>query len=808
MVMCQPEEILIRYLLNNFVPDWNIYEDEIKIKIEFLYFLFLKQQITFNHLSQIFVFMGLDLRQTNEILDCALNSPGLLVPTVKNSWSKEEKLLLVTCWVKFGCFDKVCSILPWRTCEGCRRELFRIRDLYETKQKSKNKIITREIANNEIIDKSPLIFVSNNDEKTNNDNFDNSKNISKQLFIWNNIRNRRKLKGQQLIYARKIRTLKTCSNINEKKLRENKFIFLNEFDDILNEAEKNFRKKNGKRYSQSSKAFWVRLMMYSRKAFAMMKDYLNGPSQSTVDQWVKNEKSIPKWNNLESLDQVDNIFQFWANRLQLSSDEFYTISIDAAKVDENLTITSDGEVRGTIEQISLPREPIEYKEDRELYCNLWNELLDRKMIVTHIFVILICPLSPKRSFPIYIKFSNSGSATEYIRNDLDYIINHLKEKGMKIKFIGSDGDKCYRNNFDKQYKRITSLWNNNIINLDEISSEEVIYSNDAYHCLKRLRKAMINNKSLYLKPDYINSSHCVSQSTLQQIDKTLPNCIFRHGSLQSMDDYYPSALFRWKTLRKASKSGNNSVILYLWVGVLARSVMASKHLTRFKRCQMCYIGLFIVVFYKMLLDEWKKDPKTKSSISKMILSPILCIDYANFFSCMIKALTSIPDTFPLSRVGSILSEHFFGRIRRNAENCQTMDAIRSAINKIQFIDTYRKDTNFDDANHRRRLESAVVESGIISFDNDEILKCRDFVESLFHQVQLLVSFDTEIYRFLMKPIYSDINSLEKELLEKENSNELTETKKHWTLNAAQFRVNGRYGRNIKNRYATSAKPFQ
>ena len=32
-----------------------------------------------------------------------------------------------------------------------------------------------------------------------------------------------------------------------------------------------------------------------------------------------------------------------------------------------------------------------------------------------------------------------------------------------------------------------------------------------------------------------------------------------------------------------------------------------------------------------------------------------------------------------------------------------------------------------------------------------------------------------------------------------------EKKLRWVLNASQFRVNGRYGRNIKTRYATSAK---
>lgn len=68
----------------------------------------------------------------------------------------------------------------------------------------------------------------------------------------------------------------------------------------------------------------------------------------------------------------------------------------------------------------------------------------------------------------------------------------------------------------------------------------------------------------------------------------------------------------------------------------------------------------------------------------MIMSSDLCIDFANYFVSMILALTTINDSFPLSRISSVLSEHYFERIRRNAGNTQTMESIRSAINKIQY----------------------------------------------------------------------------------------------------------------------------
>ena len=152
-----------------------------------------------------------------------------------------------------------------------------------------------------------------------------------------------------------------------------------------------------------------------------------------------------------------------------------------------------------------------------------------------------------------------------------------------IKFIGSDADQCYRKRFDLQFQFIMNLWNDDIINLNHLSDNLIMYSNDIFHCLKRLRKRMINNGPLYLKPSDFQSNHCVDKHSLQIIDDTLPDCIFKQGSMISMDDYYPAALFKWSTLEKSRKTNNDSVIFYLWVGVLARKSISDKNLNRKER---------------------------------------------------------------------------------------------------------------------------------------------------------------------------------------------------------------------------------
>lgn len=136
---------------------------------------------------------------------------------------------------------------------------------------------------------------------------------------------------------------------------------------------------------------------------------------------------------------------------------------------------------------------------------------------------------------------------------MDYIIHHFTEKSIKIKIIGSDADNCYRKRFDSQFQFIKSLWNDNVININQIPDNIVLYSNDVFHCLKRLRKRMINNGPLYLRPSDIQGKCFVDNYSLQSIDDTLPDCIFKKGSMISMDDYYPAALFKWSTLEKSTK---------------------------------------------------------------------------------------------------------------------------------------------------------------------------------------------------------------------------------------------------------------
>ena len=803
MQYSEKSDILVRFFLENFIQ-FQV-DNESLTQMRLIFNLFIDIFIISDQLKIISSKFKFELYDTICFLICAFECPqNLPIPHGSSFfWSKEEKLLLLTCWVKNENIEMVCSILGYRSPDACRMELKRIIQKFTSGQERKLNEL------HETNCDAPIVYLSKEQNLASNvEKVDKSSNyVSKQLLVHQSLKSNEQLKLQQLKFARTIKSIR--SELHDEDISEDNcdFFLQNDFSIVMNDAKKNFGKQNGKRYSLPSKSFWARLMLYSRKAFSMMKEYLDGPCESTVCLWLQNEDDVPKCHILEDISQINSVFNFWKEKLDLAEDNNYTLSIDAAKIDENLSISSDGTTSGTIQPFVLEKSPSEYRENHQLYNQLWNDLLDNKMLITHIFVMLICPISTRRAFPIYIQFTNSGSATSNVTKNLDHIVSNFVSNGIKIRFISSDSDQCYRRRFNEQYHRIISTLEKGVVNLSRIPEDEILYTNDAYHCLKRLRKAMVKCDGLYMKPSDISTGMCVNKSTLQQIDPSLPNCIFRSGSMMSMDDYYPSALFRWKTLKRSLEYGNYAVTCYLWIGVLARKVMSNKKITRLQRCMMCYMGLHIVIYYKMIMEKWKADNIYQNFISKMIISPDLCVDFANFFASMIKALTTIPESFPLSRVSSILSEHFFSRIRNNAGNNQTADAVRSAINKIEFIDSFRSNPNFDELNHRRRLETATVESGITSVDDLCILKCRDFAQNIFHSAGIFEYFGAPLNDLLMRPIYTDPDTLLSELFDNTIRNK-EEAQKTWKLNASQFHVNGRYGRNIKARYVTAAKPIK
>ena len=812
----EEEELFAEYFTSNFVPNWNSCPHEVKVQLDLVFKLFLSNFISSNQLlliSKKFIF---DISKPTSLLICACEKPEKLSEQLETGrcWSQLEKLLLVTCYVKCnGNFNNLRSFLPRRSLDSCRFEMSRIihsysknHEFHKPKIAEETKESTFSVANEKINETQTI-----NDENVKNKNSivisktSHNNQISKQKYSAEKKRLKEKENKQQLKFARKSKIIKNnCQQIqqeNESQLEG----FEKEFSIILSESRENFALGRGKRYSNETKAFWMRLRMYSRKAFFMMKDYLGGPSESTIDRWIKNSKNCPSCSDLENIDQVFQIFLFWKEKLRLPDETNFSISIDAAKVDENLSIRYDGKVSGTVDLYNLPKDPIKYFHNPELYRQLWDDLLNQKKLITHIFVITMCPITKKRGFPIYVKFTNSGSATKNVTNDLKRIIFQLVSQGIKIRFIGSDSDQCYRKKFNKQFQQVIKTIFEGRMDLSLLSNECILYSNDAYHCLKRLRKSMINSGSLFIKPDDIGTPNCVSKFALQKIDKSLPDCIFRKGSMQSMDDYYPHALFNKKTLMKAQKNNNSAVTLYLWIGVLVRKIISGKKLSRIQRCEMCHIGLLITIIYKSFLEKWKQNNVPRKILSLMIMSPDMCTDLSNFFTSMIKALTTIDEPFPLSRIGSILSEHFFSRIRGNAGNSQTADSIRASISKIQFIDAFRVDEEFDEANHIRKLNSAVVEKGAVTFDEIEINKCIGFANALLNSAGLFIQYGDFGYDLMSRPLYVDDEEL---LIMKYFNVDLKnekDTKKRWILNAANFRVNGRYGRNIKGRYITAAK---
>ena len=91
-------------------------------------------------------------------------------------------------------------------------------------------------------------------------------------------------------------------------------------------------------------------------------------------------------------------------KYDIPADTVFSLSCDATKCDEDLVIARD-KIFGVLGELQLEHPWESYVEEKELYEALWNQLVQDKKLITHIFVFKLSPLCAKRPFTIHFRFS-------------------------------------------------------------------------------------------------------------------------------------------------------------------------------------------------------------------------------------------------------------------------------------------------------------------------------------------------------------------------------------------------------------------
>lgn len=258
-------------------------------------------------------------------------------------------------------------------------------------------------------------------------------------------------------------------------------------------------KKNHKSYDTKSMSYWTQQYNdLSVRLFEKRSHEMYGPSRSAVESWISKTDIYPM-SFFSDKKKISIIAQWWKRILGL--DQINTvISFDACKIDEDLVIDSKGRVEGILNEgfQYLNEDKTTYKKNLKLYDEIVELLARQNLFISNVFIVSICPLECKKCFPIYIEYTNSGSASDDLIEFLNSLPSILRESNINTMFLGSDADPKYNSiqeNVFNMYSKYINMDNLNISNID--IGEQIIHCNDPSHILKRIRSRLIKHKTLY-----------------------------------------------------------------------------------------------------------------------------------------------------------------------------------------------------------------------------------------------------------------------------------------------------------------------
>ena len=469
-------------------------------------------------------------------------------------------------------------------------------------------------------------------------------------------------------------------------------------------------------------------------------------------------------------------------------------------------IHDDGRVAGTLNDVKLTVDPIEYKLDPSLYASLWEEQILEKNLITHAFVFIVTPVDERKGFPVHCVLANTGSATQqvlYCIRELPVILDNM---GIHVVFSASDSDSKYRMFFSQQFNQIykqlpriyeTNMATGHINGIGGVGIPVVKRCNDIPHINKRWRRRLVNSANLFWSAEATREM-ILNPSVIMDINPRIPASAFRRGSMPAMDDTYPKLIFTIETLLCAWKREHWGAVLDLLPVVCSRIVFYHKGISRVDRFRVAFLGWCVCNFYYSYLDD------CGDRLNNPILSRELLVDMSNALLCQMCALCQVNVAYRVSKISSTACEHLFARVRRVIGQDQSVQSFVSGLLRCVVVDLQDNSFHEDLRIPRRSFDSARCEEGICQLSFESTLEVRDFVAALFRKSKVQLSPHAALHQTLAQAndYHLQTSSMIGLFFELRNA----ETPVHrFTVHAGQTRLRRIYGRQILARYKTAAR---
>ena len=174
-----------------------------------------------------------------------------------------------------------------------------------------------------------------------------------------------------------------------------------------------------------------------------------------------------------------------------------------------------------------------------------------------------------------------------------------------------------------------------------------------------------------------------------------------------MDDFHPYTIFSGRALKESIKHKNWTAALYLLPMCCINRILRDKEANRKLRTYWAYIAMFIMIFYwsSLKLECQKRSREAKKEDFDSIFTINLCVDCINAMYAILFGISSINEECSISRIGTILSEHFFASLRYKSGKDQSLKSFDQNIIE------------------RRIFETGIMEEGVYIPEEDEVEKC-------------------------------------------------------------------------------------
>ena len=442
-----------------------------------------------------------------------------------------------------------------------------------------------------------------------------------------------------------------------------------------------YRNPNARRWSKISISFFIGLLIISPSTLLYLYRCSLSPSKSTLYEHIYKNFDF-KSENLINISQINKICKQYRfdNEIAESVEIFGVLAVDAISLTPHIKVGEDGAIYGLIHSINISKEKIdivkfEIEKQEKLIAFLKNETINNA------FVFQFQPLNPNyQCFVVHIQSSNTGKAN-YIQIDLlEKIATKLKFENFTVISYATDGDSGYK-----------SLVNNTIMKWNDykkrpiIHLEEIIYTNDPLHILKRARYRLLSHQLVLFKKNKNLLNLTNAKSLLN-----LPKIVFYDAMITKMKDDYPLKLFDITKFSLLYFTEQLDLAAYFLPFSLLITALDSPVITIDERVDFLEISAFYLQLYRKIIEKIPLNErglqKSKNSKQCLMFDNNLIDDYLATIITIDSIINRYNGLLCLNRIGTNPLEHHFGLLRTRAKYRDDFDTIVIQQSKLQILE--------------------------------------------------------------------------------------------------------------------------